>query len=539
MAMLSKKAPEINATSDKIDKIINRINSGDIKIPAFQRAYVWKQNQIIELLDSIVNNYPIGSILLWHSTEKLNHTRDVAGFKLPDFKEEYPVNYVLDGQQRISSIFGVFTSSVEQSELDSQYTPNIELFDIFYDFDKKQFFPKNEIDKDSTSIAYLRDFLNITKFIDVFTKLDKKYHDDAKKLHSQFINYELPVVTIKNRTTEEVGMIFERINNTGTKLGTLDLMTAWTWTGDFHLQEKTDQLFEELSDKGFSGLKKNILMQSLSGFIQNDATTRAITQLTGVEIRDNWDSFCEALKKSIDFLSTDLYCKNIDFLPYQQQIAGFVNFFSIKNETHDELILLKKWFWRGAFSNRYSSGMTTSKINDDIEFIKLVRTKNYKEAEVSLSNFKMNIQNNDFISTKFSKSNSLTRAVLLLMAQYSPKDLCSGSKVDINQSLSKYNRKEFHHVFPNAFLIRKGFEKSEIFAIVNFVFLSSSSNKTIRDKEPANYFFDSNIICQNEKNNILESNLLPLDKDIYQNNDYKKFQERRAELLLNEIKNKI
>jgi len=53
------------------------------------------------------------------------------------------------------------------------------------------------------------------------------------------------------------------------------------------------------------------------------------------------------------------------------------------------------------------------------------------------------------------------------------------------------------------------------------------------------YFFENSIINQNNKNNILESNLLPLDKDIYQQNDYYKFRERRAELLLNEIKNKI
>lgn len=58
------KAPELTPTAEKLDRLINRINSGDVRIPAFQRAYVWKQNQILDLLDSIVKNYPIGSILL-------------------------------------------------------------------------------------------------------------------------------------------------------------------------------------------------------------------------------------------------------------------------------------------------------------------------------------------------------------------------------------------------------------------------------------------------------------------------------------------
>src|SRR5688572_19801970 len=123
----STKAPEINPTSEKIDKLLNRINSGDIKIPAFQRSYVWKQNQIIELLDSVLNNYPIGSVLLWNSSEKLRHTRNIAGFKIPDNTEEYPVNYVLDGQQRISSIYAVFANNYIEDETTSEYNPDITL----------------------------------------------------------------------------------------------------------------------------------------------------------------------------------------------------------------------------------------------------------------------------------------------------------------------------------------------------------------------------------------------------------------------------
>ncbi|GAJ12482.1 unnamed protein product [marine sediment metagenome] len=61
------KTPEITPTAEKIDKLIKRIDAGDIRIPAFQRSFVWKQNQVIELLDSIILNYPIGSILLWHT----------------------------------------------------------------------------------------------------------------------------------------------------------------------------------------------------------------------------------------------------------------------------------------------------------------------------------------------------------------------------------------------------------------------------------------------------------------------------------------
>ena len=58
---------EVIPSSIKIDKLLNRISEGDIKIPAFQRGFIWNQEQVFDLIDSIYNDYPIGSILLWNS----------------------------------------------------------------------------------------------------------------------------------------------------------------------------------------------------------------------------------------------------------------------------------------------------------------------------------------------------------------------------------------------------------------------------------------------------------------------------------------
>jgi uncharacterized protein with ParB-like and HNH nuclease domain len=281
------REPELSTGAEKIDKIISRINSGDIKIPAFQRAYVWKQNQILDLLDSIVKNYPIGSVLLWSTVEHLNHTRNIAGYKIPDNTEEYPVNYVLDGQQRISSIYATFSDKTEQDTESSKYNPNLNIFEIYYNFTTKSFLPKSEVVTNSSDTIYLRDFLNGVKLIDSFQTLDSQFHNDAKELYSKFINYELPVVTIKHREKSEVGIIFERINNTGTKLTTLDLMTAWTWTEDFHLLESMTDLQDELEEKNFGDLTANILLQSVSAVIQNNTTTKAVTELSGEQVRDN------------------------------------------------------------------------------------------------------------------------------------------------------------------------------------------------------------------------------------------------------------
>lgn len=524
------KAPELAVNPEKIDKLINRINSGDIRIPAFQRGFVWKPNQIIELLDSIVKNYPIGSVLLWNTGDRLNHTRNIAGYKIPITKEDYPVNYVLDGQQRISSVYAVFSDKTEQEETTEKYNPTLDIFEIYYDFSKNIFVHKTDVSGKTTETIYLRNFLDTTKFVDAFMTLDKKYHTAAKELHSKFINYELPVVTIKNREKSEVGIIFERINHTGTKLSIMDLMIAWTWTDNFHLLEKMDELLEELDEKNFGDLSQNILLQTISGVVQNDTTTPKVLELSGEQVRDNWDKVCEGLRKAIDFLHTELNCSIQDFLPFQQQIAPLCRFFTEKGAPNaEELKSLKKWFWKTSFSNRYSTGQTTAKMNADIETILQIRLGNHKAVDV----LNYSVTASELIETKFSKANPITRAFLLLMAQYKPTDLVKNIKIDIANALSEYNRKQFHHIFPNAYLKKQKVAQKKIFSIVNFCFLPADSNKKISKKSPSDYFF--NLIPSTDFNSILESNLIPVKKDIYQRDDYNTFLEKRAETIINEL----
>ncbi len=525
------KLPDLSVTPEKIDKLITRINSGDIRIPAFQRAYVWKQNQLLELLDSIIRNYPIGSILLWStSTERLKHTRNIAGYEIPDNPLEYPVNYVLDGQQRLSSIYATFTDKTQQDPTTEKYNPNLDIFEIYYDFASKTFLTKADVSATSTSVVYLRNFLNGSKMIDALKTLDPAYHSEAQELYSKFINYEFPVVTVKNRTKDEVGIIFERINNTGTKLTTLDLMTAWTWTDDFHLIESIDDLLQELDEKNFGELTQNILLQSLSGVILNDTTTKAITSLSGVQVRDNWNLFCEAIRKTIDYLATELNCKHQDFLPHQQQIVALCKFFSLpQNATANQFQQLKKWFWKTSFSDRYSTGQTTSKMNVDIHTILSIRQNNF----VELDKYKYTVTVPELIETKFSKGNPITRASLLLMAQNCPIDLVKNIKIDIATALSKYNRKQYHHVFPAAFLNQQKVPHDKIFNVLNFCFLPADSNRKISKKAPSDYFFS--LIPPTEFQPILRSNLLPEEKELYKKDDYENFLIARGWLFLEEI----
>lgn len=528
------KKPELNPTSLKIDKLINRIDNGEIKIPAFQRGYVWKQNQIIELLESIVRQYPIGSILLWEASqkEKLRSTRNIAGYQIPDKGENWPVNYVLDGQQRLSTIYAVLSENIQQDKSSEKYNPDVDIFEIYYDFSNKKFLPKSEIHRKSDSTVLLRNIIDPIKLIDELSALDRKYHPDAKILSSIFLNYDVPVVQIKNRTKEEVGVIFERINNTGTKLDLLDLMTAWTWTEDFHLLDSIDELLIELDEKSFGSIDHKLILQIISGIIIGSTQTDNILRLTGERVRDNWSNIQNAVRSTVDFLSTELKCSNIEFLPFHQQLVPLSRFFSkSKRQTSDQIKIIKQYFWRTSFSDRYSTGQTTLKMDADIEFIGKVLDYDFSDID----RYKTSVSSDDLIQTQFSKANPITRSFLLLSAQSSPLDLTNGKIVDLGVSLSSFNRKQYHHVFPNSFLNKKGEKKEKRFTVVNFCFLPADSNKKISSKSPSDYF--ANIVPSANRTDILTSNLLPTDSDIYSKDDFDAFLEKRSSLLLSVISN--
>lgn len=61
-----------------VSRLADRILTGEIVLPKYQRAFVWAPHQIRHLLDSVLRNYPIGSLLLWETTEQLANEETVA-----------------------------------------------------------------------------------------------------------------------------------------------------------------------------------------------------------------------------------------------------------------------------------------------------------------------------------------------------------------------------------------------------------------------------------------------------------------------------
>jgi hypothetical protein len=245
-----------------ISDLISGIRRGEIKVPQFQRKFVWKEEQAIQLLDSIANNYPIGSLLLWRTPNKLATERDIGEFKLPETDDLTPTDYVLDGQQRLTVIYSCFGAVRGAGG-----------FEAAYDLQDETFIraPQNF----SVTVFPVRATYNTTALLNFRGGLVS--HPEGEKLQGRLdalldavTKYKLPVVMLKDLTVEEVCPIFERINSSGTRLSTYDLMVAATWSPTFDLNAEAEKIASSLASKGFGDIDENTVLKCLSAVYSRD-----------------------------------------------------------------------------------------------------------------------------------------------------------------------------------------------------------------------------------------------------------------------------
>lgn len=242
-------------------------------------------------------------------------------------------------------------------------------------------------------------------------------------------------------------------------------------------------------------------------------------------VHDQFEMLVASMEKAIDFLATQLKASS-DFLPHVQQLIPITFFFSRTNSpTSDQTKRLKQWFWKTAFSRRYSA-QTDEKMDADIvSFEQLLAG-----TPDGIGKYAYTVTADQMIKQKFTKSSPLVRAFLLLLAQNHPIDLVNGTLVDLGKALSEYNSKEYHHIFPRAHLKKREFPPDKINSLCNFCFLTADSNKKISSKSPSDYFVA--VVPQDRLATILESNLMPLNKEVYEKNDFETFLKLRSQKVL-------
>lgn len=524
--MAANIASRLETGTPFLKDLIADINSGQVKVPQFQRKFVWKEDQALKLLDSIASNYPVGSLLLWRTKNSLAVERNIGAFKLPETDDMSPTDYVLDGQQRLTVIYSTFGASEEQNGFDAVYDLNDEAFMETPDEFSQTQFP-------------LRIIYNTTKLLNFRSGLIN--YPNAEMLQERLdglidviTNYRIPVVTLKELTVEEVCPIFERINSSGTRLSTYDLMVAATWTENFDLNDEAQKIAVSLNPKGFGDIDGNTVLKCLSAIKYKGIKKEQVLSLRNLS-KDDMDNLVEVAKSSllrtVDLLKTEFKIYSWDFLPYEAITVVLSYIFSKRKTLNlEDVRRVRQWFWLSAFSERYR-GASESFVSQDLEAIDLFVISG-EDPKKSFGNIP---SIDSFKKLAFRSNNSRSRALIILLALKSPRNITNGALIDPEIALSNYNKKQFHHIYPKAHLKRIK-APGEHNSLANFCMLAASENNAISDDHPNEYLPKLIKELGDEAVVVFDSNYLPSPLTVdFSNLEYPDFIEARAQLMLEDI----
>jgi hypothetical protein len=347
-------------------------------------------------------------------------------------------------------------------------------------------------------------------------------------LQSRIKEALIPIELLRTDDRAKVAIVFERINHQGVPLDTLQLLTAWTWSEDFDLQQRFEDLREALEDHGFAGVGEDtsLVLRCCAAILVGQPTADHLIGLNGSEVRDRFDEVENGIKGAIDFLRTQLGVETLRNLPYPAMLIPLSVYFASSGET--QLVvpararsLIVRWFWRSCFSERYS-GQTNRVARNDIEEMVKLRDG----GETALGAFTTVVSPDFFSETVFRLSSARSATFVLLLAFMEPRSFISGSLVDLAAVLQAYNRHEFHHMYPRAVLRDDGVPGSAINSLANMCILSRADNNRIRRRRPSEY---KELMPQGDD---LEGILArALTTETLFSDDFEAFRQERARLL--------
>ncbi len=529
--------------SKKYSDLISEIQKGIIKIPKFQREFVWSIDKTAKLLDSILKGYPIGTFILWQTDERINDIKNVGDLEIPDTPEGTKVQYVLDGQQRITSLFAAYLGAQIQKTGEKRVT---DYSDIVVNLDKDVDENDNQVitaEPAGEKYISLCEVLNFS--YSKAKELSEKFSEDELELinaySTAFKTYEFSTVVLRKEDIDSAIEVFTRINTGGQTLTLFEIMSAKTYdeAQQFDMQVKWEKLIKELKNVGYEGVSNSVILSLLSLILSRtkECKRKTILSLNKQDIINTWDDAISALKDGIDYFMTTYRIPVSQLLPYDSLLVPFSYFFYY-NKSKPQGVqrkYLEEFFWRMSLSYRYSSS-TESRLAQDIKRIdKILNNErpDYSEIKINLDSPK------DLIDTNFSAGNSFCKAVLCLLAYQEPKDFQDNGKVKLDNSWLKIaSSKNYHHFFPKAYLERNKTSANSN-SLMNITFVSDQLNKRkIGAKAPSIYIGD----FQEENSNInkaLNSHFIDLKDFGIESNDYEVFLKERAKKIYKELKSRI
>lgn len=374
MSRTDDNSPEITPQVLHLSDVLKWVGEGKLRLPYFQRDFVWSRQDMIDLLDSIAHHYPIGSIFLW-SKKHLPPSRDTMGpLRLPD-PEDKPW-LVLDGQQRLTTLAGILLRDMDGWDA-GRDEEDRGRWDVYYDAEGEQFThwsPSPLEQKPPASYIRIHEMLDVITFWD-WAEGARAFVERAKMSRLQevsraFQSYRIPIVQFASDDLSIAVESFSRLNRKGRSISQDEMFSALTYDGDFHLASHIDTLQEDMVRDGFGRMDRTLLLRAVLAAAELDIYRTDWSRLgdkTKDKARNDLPDAIEAARRGLEktrgFLR-DIGVLNWRMLPYSMQLVTLSAFFCrCDTPTDAQRALLVRWFWASSFTGWFG-GQNPSRVHE-------------------------------------------------------------------------------------------------------------------------------------------------------------------------------
>jgi hypothetical protein len=517
----------------KLRDLLSEINSRITALPDFQRDFVWDPSATQELIVSIANNYPAGSLLRVRDKNKAFAAREFEG--APALNGHTHTFLVLDGQQRLTSLYQAFYGVG-----DHRYYLDIGKLLNGADFEEAIFHLRSGIkwvkeheepkaqEKDrmiplsilkSGSGAFLEWIFDYTNSLPDDQKVPtqkalKKINDAWLKVIDE---YQFPVVTLSDEVKPDaLCTIFETLNRTGVKLSVFELLTARFWPQNVNLRNLWDAAFEKCPIIKEYEVDPYYFLQAISLASRPTPSCKRseVLALKASEINEWWDRVVEGFGTGLKILRDDCRVVTAKWLPYQTLVTPLAAVLAKLEPTKTPEFgarreQLKRWFWCAVFGQQYESSPNSQSAKDFSELVSWLKGGAEPETVTSLK-FDPNT-----LRDTTPRQRAIYRGTICLVLG------CAGGARDfhtqsiITGNLVDQEGIDDHHIFPASYLEKKkGISESKRRdCVLNRTLIDRTTNQMISDRAPSDYLAEIKNTLNFPFDSVVKSHCLPSGDD--------------------------
>lgn len=382
----------MQTSSVYLRQMVEDYNTKRIGIPPFQRKFVWTREQIIDMFDSILRGFPIGSFLIWERDSEVTGTMDILTDE--DNFSDTPENYILDGRQRLTTFYGCTLTSQDKDEK----------FDLYFNMEDEGFeYPKKRGVK-----AHL---IKVSDVFDTFRLLDRMseirsnfkpekaelYISRIKRLNSFLQEYAISKVTISQCSLDDATNVFSRLNSKGTDISKTFMLQAMSYkkSGESPLVKVLEDIAVRLAKYDFENIGIDNLLNACFIFEGKKFYDLNLNEMKGLLPLRHEEQIKETIFKTVDFLYEECFIRSWNLVPYSKQFQALIWFFrKHPYPNSNQKKELKKWIFYTSLTLAFQNGslgntrFLFSRFSEFINDIKLTAF-DYKEIN---KNFNFDFQ---------------------------------------------------------------------------------------------------------------------------------------------------